>query len=952
MGATALADTGTNAVHCKAVQHGDGLYVVEFVPLVRGEFLVNVTARSSASGGKKLGNLPGSVVVQVDSAPVATCMQHRNCTGHGQCNYNTGRCVCDAGWDGLDCGQGASRRRKCLNDCSGHGYCSDVTDGTGRNVCRCAADHSGSDCSVWRPALALAAPGPTCANECSGQGACNETSGECACFAGWGGDDCSLGGDHSLTPIADDANGRQQLLDFEPATRRFAVFTVRKMVGEGGKLDCAGLEPKPVCSGMWPVVADPQPGAWRQPFVFANVGNNMLLQYEPTTGAYVLLHCDGGCDGGMPCSRQLAQGRCTDQQLPLGPSMRASYLGKDAVLFHNGATGAYTTHRLNRNFLEDAGCMFETPLASGAWSETGTHRHVWMGRNLLMDYRPLQGHYTFWQLQRAAQGEESPLAREVTAGSFMSTARAFVALGRGLLLVLDAGAAGGYQFWQCSEDERDFKQGHALPCHPAGQAEGLMRQPSCPSGCGAGDCHCMSKSSCTSQAGCGWCADAQPGQCVAGGVDGPASGEGGEGGECFSWLYGDVAATAAAPKHAYSYLQAGQLLDYTPDDGAYRVWRLAKPPRAGCPAVQWPAEAAGTLAVRRHALAVLPPPHGDAITIMDYDDARGDYRLGHCNRTETSAAAHLACRTTANGTWHAGGLQLVWVGQSTLMRYSKATGEYSLWRFNAGADQQPFEDAPLSEGTLLRADGRRVRDAALTYLDMGELLVHVPSSGYVALFRRADTSAQVEAGGDAFARRWEAFTAHRDWQFTYTGGEVVMMVKPTSGAYRVLNCSAVYADELYPAAGANALQLPCAVVQDGALPESAACDYDKDACLMAPHCGFCESSHACVPANEDGVCFGSCADGQLLYGSSAPSTSALQQQQQQVPCSATLSCERCAEREQCGWCTGGGEGAGRCLQATAMAQGECSDGHFLQYDSAQCEAAASTPHAGLVSQAS
>ena len=54
-----------------------------------------------------------------------------------------------------------------------------------------------------------------------------------------------------------------------------------------------------------------------------------------------------------------------------------------------------------------------------------------MGRNLLMDYRPLQGHYTFWQLQRAAQGEESPLAKAVTAGSFMSTARAFVALGLG-----------------------------------------------------------------------------------------------------------------------------------------------------------------------------------------------------------------------------------------------------------------------------------------------------------------------------------------------------------------------------------------------------------------------------------------------------------------------------------------------------------------------------------------
>ena len=99
------------------------------------------------------------------------------------------------------------------------------------------------------------------------------------------------------------ANGRQQLLDFEPATRRFAVFAVRRLLGEDNRLECAGLEPTPVCFGTWPVVADAvQPGAWRQPFVFANVGNSMLLQYEPTTGAYVLLHCDGGCDVGCDSS--------------------------------------------------------------------------------------------------------------------------------------------------------------------------------------------------------------------------------------------------------------------------------------------------------------------------------------------------------------------------------------------------------------------------------------------------------------------------------------------------------------------------------------------------------------------------------------------------------------------------------------------------------------------------
>ena len=939
-GETALADTGTNAVHCKAVQRGDGLFVVEFVPAVRGAYLVNVTARVGSYGGKKLGNLPGSVVVQVDSAPVATCTGLRNCSGHGQCNYQSGRCICDAGWDGMDCGQGATKKRACLNDCSGHGYCSDVVDAAGQNQCRCAADYGGADCSTWKATimLAAAAGGPTCANDCSGQGACNLATGECACYPGWGGDDCSLGGDHTLTEIATDANGRTQLLDFEPATRRFSVRTVRKTVGDSGALECAGLEPQPVCSGRWPVVADPQPGAWRQPFVFANLGAGMLMQYEPTTGAYLLLHCDGGCEGGVPCSRQLAQGQCSEQQLPLGPSMRASFLGKDTVLFHNGATGAYTMHRLNRNFLEDSGCMFEMPLAAGAWSETGTHRHVWMGRDMLLDYKPSQGHYTFWQLHRGAQGEENPLVREVTAGSFMTTARAFSYLGAGLLLVLDSGAAGGYQFWQCSETDADFQAGHALPCHPAGQADGLSKQPSCPSGCSAGDCSCGSKAACVSQAGCGWCGDASPGQCAAGGVDGPVAG--GATSECFAWHYGESAmSNAGARKHSYSYLQGGQLLDYSADDGAYSVWRLAKPPRPGCPAVAWPPEAKGTLATTKHELAVLPPPHANAVTLMDYDPTRGDYRLGHCNRTETSLSAHLACRTTANGTWHAGGLQLLWVGQRTLLRYAKATGEYSLWRFNSALDASPFEEAPVSEGTLLRADGKRLRDATLSYLDMGELLAHVPSSGYVALFRRTDP--QVESGADAFARRWEAFSPHRDWEFVYTGGEMVMMLKPGSGAYRVLNCSAVYADQLPADAGANALGLPCAVMQDGALPEAATCAYEKDSCLMAPHCGWCESSRSCVAANEDGVCFGSCADGQLLYGSSAPSSASLMQQ---VPCSSMLSCERCAEREQCGWCTSGG---GQCLQASAMAEGSCADGRFLQYDGALCESAT----AGLVSQA-
>ena len=67
-----------------------------------------------------------------------------------------------------------------------------------------------------------------------------------------------------------------------------------------------------------------------------------LYGLKPVYGAYLLLGCDGSCAGGVPCSRHLAAGRCSSSQLPLGPSMRASYVGLETVLFHNGATGAYT----------------------------------------------------------------------------------------------------------------------------------------------------------------------------------------------------------------------------------------------------------------------------------------------------------------------------------------------------------------------------------------------------------------------------------------------------------------------------------------------------------------------------------------------------------------------------------------------------------------------------------
>ena len=102
----------------------------------------------------------------------------------------------------------------------------------------------------------------------------------------------------------------------------------------------------------------------------------------------------------------------------------------------------------------------------------------------------------------------------------------------------------------------------------------------------------------------------------------------------------------------------------------------------------------------------------------------------------------------------------------------------------------------------------------------------------------------------------------------YVGSETLLMLKPTTGAYRALNCSAVYADLASDAASG----LPCSLLLEGTVPAAPPCDYAKEGCLMAPGRGWCESSAQCMQANEEGGCFGDCPNGQLLYGTTTAPT--------------------------------------------------------------------------------
>jgi hypothetical protein len=115
----------------------------------------------------------------VKVCPAAAADGTGACTNHGVCNTDTGSCVCNAGYDGLDCSSACGTVLVGTHrvTCAGNGACKN-------DRCVCLFGYWGDLCDKTCPGGAN--------NPCSDRGTCNVTTGACQCDTGIAGESCQI----------------------------------------------------------------------------------------------------------------------------------------------------------------------------------------------------------------------------------------------------------------------------------------------------------------------------------------------------------------------------------------------------------------------------------------------------------------------------------------------------------------------------------------------------------------------------------------------------------------------------------------------------------------------------------------------------------------------------------------------------------------------------------------
>ena len=237
----------------------------------------------------------------------------------------------------------------------------------------------------------------------------------------------TIGLGHEIVPLL----GHDRWLDWEPATGAFHVWAYDRSIGEGDPL------PHAVASGSWESI--------RSGHQLISLGGDHVLDWEAQSGAYRVWHYDSSATGQadiFPVA--MTEGRWESIVAPA----RLLYLGDDKLLEWNPTTGMF------RVWHYDRGCQHTDPLpggpiVAGSWESIRSgHELVYCGGDQILDWVPQTGSYRVFWYDRGARGNTDPLPTELAAGSWESIRGGHRLIHLEGDRVLDwEPSTGGYRIW-------------------------------------------------------------------------------------------------------------------------------------------------------------------------------------------------------------------------------------------------------------------------------------------------------------------------------------------------------------------------------------------------------------------------------------------------------------------------------------------------------------------------
>lgn len=208
----------------------------------------------------------------------------------------------------------------------------------------------------------------------------------------------TIGLGHEIVPLL----GHDRWLDWQPATGEFSVWAYDRSVGEGDPL------PYGVANGSWESI--------RGSHQLISLGGDHVLDWDAQTGGYRVWHYDSAATQSQDIfPTTAAEGTWQSIVAPA----RLIYLGDDKLLEWNPSTGAFRIWHYDRA-CNGGDPLPGGPVAEGSWESIRSgHELVYCGDQLL-DWVPSTGSYRVFSYDRSARGDADPFPNELSSGTWES----------------------------------------------------------------------------------------------------------------------------------------------------------------------------------------------------------------------------------------------------------------------------------------------------------------------------------------------------------------------------------------------------------------------------------------------------------------------------------------------------------------------------------------------------